>query len=112
MGSLFRLGLAGVFVLLLAAGGYTLARSGPPSFGAPVDAEVDALRTALDKRISDARHNGQLRGIGYMSLLDEQHRLLVRQRRAEANGMPASDKQQLLADISRASAALDRQIGK
>ena len=112
MRSLIRLGVATAVVLVLAAGGLTLAKGGPFGVSAPVDADVDAKRAAFDQRVSDARHAGKLRGLGYMSLLDEQHRLLVRQKRAEANGMPASDKQQLLDDIARANATLDRQLGK
>ncbi len=107
---LFRQGLLVAIVLLIAAGGYIL-RLNSQQVG-PVDQEVDARREALDQRIAEARQAGKLRGLAYMSLLDQQHRLLVHQRRAEANGMTAEEKRDLLIEIDRVGANVDKLVRK
>ncbi len=113
MRRLLGLGLFVGLLLTLGASGWAIFRSGPqPGPNPAVNVEIDSIRTALDNRISAARQSGQLNGIGYFAVLDEQHRLLIKQRRAEANGMPEDAKRQLLSDLARASANLDRHIGR
>ena len=107
MRRLLGFGLFAAFVLVLGLGGWTILRSGPPA-GPNVNAEIDARRVDLEQRTTVARKNGTLRGVGYFAVLDEQHRFLVKQRRAEANGLTPDARQQLLSDFDRASANLER----
>jgi outer membrane scaffolding protein for murein synthesis (MipA/OmpV family) len=113
-----RMSLAAVLLMVLAGAGWTLAQTG---FGAPrparltdiisasasTSADIDARRAEMDRRISDARQAGKLKGVGYMALLNEQQKLLVEQRRVEAQGYQPAAVQQLMADLDRASANID-----
>lgn len=119
MRSLFRLVIGAAALLALAIGGFVIMRGGPGPITAvsvttiPADsalADIDARRAALEKRIADGRHNGQLKGLRYLSLLDEQHRLLVAQKRAEAQGLTPETQRKLLADLERASANIDKHL--
>lgn len=110
MGRLLRQGFIVAVVLSIAAGGYVL-RLSSQQVG-PVDQEVDARREAIDQRIAEARQAGKLRGLVYLSLLDQQHRLLVHQRQAEANGMSPIAKRELLAEIDRVGANVDKFVRK
>lgn len=111
MGRLFRQVIAVFFVLLIAGGGFMLHLNGQQQIG-QVDQEVDARREALDQRIAEARQAGKLRGLAYLSLLDQQHRLLVHQRQAEANGMSPAAKRDLLEEIDSVGATVDKLLRK
>ena len=116
MRNLYRLGLAAV-VLVLAAGGLTLAKTGPMSFlpagtssNRSATAGFDAGRIELDRRIQDARQAGKLHGITYFALLEEQQKLLVAQRRVEAQGYQPDALRDLAHDLDRARANVDRHL--
>jgi len=118
MRHLLRYGLAAVVVLVLAAGGWTLAKSqqtsGPlPPVSAQAEnplAEIEARRNAQEARIAEARRIGKLHGMGYLALLGEQQKLLVALKRAEANGLTAETRGKLIEALDRADANIDKQL--
>jgi hypothetical protein len=119
MQRLVRQALVGAIVLLPAAGGIALVKSGSGESvnvvqaGAPSPfAEIEIRRTALEQRIADGRHANKLNGVGYFTALDQQHKILVKQKRAEAQGLTEAVRRELLADIDRANAGIDRYMAK
>ncbi len=117
MRSLFRQAMVGAIVLLPVIGGIALVRHGntptvsvarTPATDAV--AEIAARRAEMDQRISEGRRTGRLHGVGYLAILDEQHRLLVRQKRAEAQGLSEEARREFLRDLDRASANIDKQL--
>ena len=114
MRNLYRFGLAASVMMVLAAGGLSFAKSTgqAPATGSTVSgsADIDARRTELVRRIEVGRQAGKLRGVGYFALLDEQHKLLVAQRRAEAQGVSDDARRQLNAALDRASANIERHL--
>ncbi len=119
MQRLVRQALVGAIVLLPVAGGIALVRGGS---GASVNvvqaggpnpfAEIETRRIALEQRIADSRHANMLNGVGYFAALDQQHKILVKQKRAEAQGLTEALRRELLADIDRANAGIDRSLAR
>ena len=116
MRHLFRFGLAAVVVLVLAAGGLTLAKSQQPAVTAQavqVDdplAQIQARRDAQEARIAEARRVGRLHGMGYLALLGEQQKILVAIKRAEANGLTPEARTRLTEALDRADVNITKQI--
>ena len=122
MRNFVRNALVGAIVLLPAAGGIALVRSGQPASinvaqngthsGTSPFAEIETRRTALEQRIADGRHANALNGVAYFTALDQQHKILVKQKRAEAQGLTEAVRRELLADIDRANAGIDKHLRK
>ncbi len=121
MRHLYRASLAAVAMLAFGASGWTLAQTGvlgqhkprltdAISASASTSADIDARRASMDRRITEARQAGKLKGPGYFALLNEQQKLLVAQRRVEAQGYRPEAVHQLMGDLDRASANIDQHL--
>ncbi len=119
MQRLVRQALVGAIVLLPAAAGIALIKSGSgesvnvAQAGAPSPfAEIEARRALLAQRIEYGRHAKKLNGVGYIPAIDKQQKKHVNQKRAEAQGLTEAVRRELLADIDRANAGIDRHMTK
>jgi len=116
MRHLFRFGIAAVVVLVLAAGGLSLAKSQQPpttAATAPTEnplADIMTRRDAQEARIAEGRRVGNLKGMGYLALLGEQQKILVAIKRAEANGLTPETRIKLTESLDRAEANITKQL--
>ena len=119
MRRLVRQALVGAIVLLPVIGGIVLIRmGGTPSVSVAQSsvpnafADFEARRAEMDNRISEGRRTGKLGGMSYLAVLDEQHRILVKQKRFEAQGLTEDRRRELTADLDRASSNIDKYLAR